>query len=336
MRRADGWERFGTGAGRARNGGYRLTGNELDELDSFSRTLTERGARMPSLAWAISRFELGNERASLIEALSDYLLALRGLLEGGGTTGAGLSARVAALTCEGTEEREAARVCVERALGIERKLMSGARYRPAAGASPLDVIAELEELLRRLLKGMATGELTGDLRAAADEVLLSEGMQAASAVPPPSVGETAEWRIPDPVSESEPDLSAISDGHVEETPPIEIRKETPATRIVVDDVELPDIVSDEHPTETVEASEAAPSAFVPEPEDAEHDAKADWFASADGELEWPAFASPRRGRPDEHRELDDEASDRVRYLFPVPDATDWDVGELSYERRNSS
>ena len=196
MRRADGWERFGTGAGRARNGGYRLTGNELDELDGFSRTLTERGARMPSLAWAISRFELGNERASLIEALSDYLLALRGLLEGGGTTGAGLSARVAALTCEGTEEREEARVCVERALQIERKLMSGARYRPAAGASPLEVIAELEELLRRLLKGMATGELTGDLRAAADEILLSEGMQAASAAPAAVDG--GDRRVADP------------------------------------------------------------------------------------------------------------------------------------------
>ena len=74
VRRADGWERFGTGAGRARNGGYRLTGNELDELAGFSRALTERGARLPSLSWAISRFELGNERASLIEALSDYLL----------------------------------------------------------------------------------------------------------------------------------------------------------------------------------------------------------------------------------------------------------------------
>ena len=102
---------------------------------------------------------------------------------------------------------------------------------------------------------------------------------------------------------------------------------------MVDDVELPDIVTGDPPTE---APEARPNAFVPEPEDAEHGAKADWFASADGELEWPAFASPRRGRPDEHRELDEEAADRVRYLFPVPDATDWDVGELSYEHRNTN
>ena len=28
--------------------------------------------------------------------------------------------------------------------------------------------------------------------------------------------------------------------------------------------------------------------------------------------------------------------DRVRYLFPVPDATDWNVGELRYEGKNSA
>ena len=366
VRRADGWERFGTGAGRARNGGYRLTGSEVGDLRAFSRTLTERGARLPSLAWAISRFELGNERASLIEALSDYLLATRGLLEGGGPAGAGLTARVAALTCEGADEREQARVCVERALQIERKLMSGARYRPAAGASPLAVIAELEELLRRLLKGLATGKLQGDLRAAADEILLSEGLQgSASATTETAVGETAEWRIPDPVGDEEAaiDLTALSQGYAGE---IEVRRgadeveepdvshtpdmpsnqataahepsqEHPAARIVVTDVELPEImdIDDDHPT-TDQAVPAPRQAFVPEPEDAEHDTEADWFASADGELEWPAFASPRRGRGDESRELGPEAADRVRYLFPVPDSTDWDVGELRYGDKQSS
>ena len=53
------------------------------------------------------------------------------------------------------------------------------------------------------------------------------------------------------------------------------------------------------------------------------------------EVDWPAFASPRR-EPGEKREADDEAADRVRYLFPVPDATDWDVGELRYEREHPS
>ncbi|MGH2957151.1 MAG: hypothetical protein ACRDL6_09170, partial [Solirubrobacterales bacterium] len=36
-RRAGGWERFGTGAGRPRQGGYRLTGNEVGALEDFAR-----------------------------------------------------------------------------------------------------------------------------------------------------------------------------------------------------------------------------------------------------------------------------------------------------------
>jgi hypothetical protein len=341
-RRSGGWERFGTGVARPRQGGYRLTGNELGELEGFSRSLAERGSRLPSLDWAASRFELGAERSSLIEALSDYLLALRGLLEGGGPARTSLSARVAALACE-PHEREQGRVTVERALAMERKLMSGGRYRPTAGASPLDVIAELEELLRRLLKGLATGELGGDLRAAADEVLLSDGLSATH-VEQATSGETAEWRLPEPSGDEALDLSAIADGNIGEGE-IEIHRATeadepdesetnqitdlsvrtgeedrqPTTRIVVDDVELPRLMGTER---EIPAS--------PEP-DTTGD-RTDWFSAGEGEPEWPAFARPRR-RDHEGRE---PSKDRVRYLFPVPDATDWSVGELRYEPKRSS
>ncbi|MGH2955947.1 MAG: hypothetical protein ACRDL6_03010, partial [Solirubrobacterales bacterium] len=307
----------------------------------------KRGARLPALDWAASRFELGAERASLIEALSDYLLALRGLLEGGGRTNSALAARVATLACE-PEEREAGRLCVERALLLERKLMSGGRFRPSAEASPLDVIAELEELLRRVLKGLATGGLEGDLRAEADEILLKQGL-AAGMTEATGTGETAEWRLPDPVADDELDLSAVADG---QGGGIEVRREADAdtaetepdigaadeaswtpvqrqrpTRIVVDDVELPEIMAADN--ERPEAPRSGP--FEPDP-----DPEADWFAAGDGsgEVEWPAFASPRRDRDrDEDRQ---HGSDRVRYLFPVPDQTDWDVGELRYERRKRS
>jgi hypothetical protein len=349
-RRADGWERFGTAAPRPRHGGYRLTGNEAAELETFSRTLTVRGARLPALAWAVSRFDLGAERPSLIEALSDYLLALRGLLEGGGPARAGLAARVAALACKTVPEREAARVAIERALLLERKLMSGARYRPAADASPLAVIAEVEELLRRILKGLATGRLAGDLRAVADDALLVDGLDAAPVLGG-AIGETAEWRLPEPIAtgdeagsvpdfaaiDSAPNFAAEADADEDE---IDVRrtsddaggeeKAVPAdpegagTRIVVTDVELPHIMgADEHPPST------------PEPARAKPERRADWFSSPDGEVDWPAFASPRRkGR--EEVELTAEASDRVRYLFPVPDATDWDVGELRYDASRHS
>ena len=368
-KRTGGWERFGTGADRPRQGGYRLTGNEIGDLEAFSRTLAERGSRLPALDWAASRFELGAERSSLIEALSDYLLALRGLLEGGGPNRTSLSARVAALACEPGADREQGRICVERALTLERKLMSGARYRPTPGASPLDVIAELEELLRRLLKGLATGELRGDLRAAADEVLLSEGLSA-SYVDAPDFGQTAEWRIPDPTPGDGLDLSAVSDGNLGEAE-IEVRKpdvdaeratdfpEPPidvpefavdasepdqpdgtetneiadlsvrggeedrhtTTRIVVDEVELPEITGEVMGGESDDRG-------APESE-LDFGGRADWFGAAGGEPEWPAFASPRRKR--DHRR--EPTKDRVRYLFPVPDATDWSVGELRYDRK---
>jgi hypothetical protein len=347
-KRSGGWERFGTGVGRPRQGGYRLTGDETAELEGFSRVLAVRGSRMPSLEWAASRFELGAERGSLIEALSDYLLALRGLLEGGGPARTSLSARVAALACQ-PEEREHGRICVERALAIERKLMSGGRYRPVSGASPLDVIAELEELLRRLLKGLAAGELGGDLRVAADELLLAEGLSA-TYVESPGMGETAEWRLPDPAPDEGLDLSAIADGDLGESE-IEVHRggegdarvrdsatrdgsETneledfsvrggeedrqPTTRIVVDDVELPDLMGAESHHRATSQPDAGD--------------RADWFSAGDGEPEWPAFARPRR-KHDADRE---PSKDRVRYLFPVPDATDWSVGELRYERKTSS
>jgi hypothetical protein len=339
-KRSRGWERFGTGVGRPRQGGYRLTGNEASQLESFSRMLAERTTRVPALDWAASRFELGAERSSLIEALSDYLLALRGLLEGGGPARTSLSARVAALACA-PHEREQGRVAVERALAIERKLMSGTRYKPVAGASPLDVIAELEELLRRLLKGLATGELGGDLRAAADEVLLSEGLSAIH-VDTPGIAETAEWRLPDPTPDDALDLSAIADGNLGSAEievrraETEIRTETnetgdlsvrrggedrqPTTRIVVDDVELPEIMGAE-----------SDHRVTPAPDFGD---RADWFAAGDGEPEWPAFASPRRKH--KHDADRQPSTDRVRYLFPVPDATDWSVGELRYERKKSS
>src|SRR4051794_26586354 len=348
-KRSGGWERFGTSVGRPRQGGYRLTGNETSELESFSRLLTERETRIPSLDWAASRFELGAERSSLIEALSDYLLALRGLLEGGGPARTSLSARIAALACE-PYEREQGRVTVERALAIERKLMSGGRYKPVAGASPLDVIAEVEELLRRLLKGLATGELGGDLRVAADEILLSEGLSAIH-VESPGIQETAEWRLPEPSSDESLDLSTISDAnlgeaeievHRAETVEAEVHEEDasetneigglsvrgggedrqPTTRIVVDEVELPEIMG----------AESDHRASTPPPD---FGGRAGWFAAPDGEPEWPAFASPRR-KQHKHDTEREPSTDRVRYLFPVPDATDWEVGEHRYDRKKTS
>jgi hypothetical protein len=319
VRRPDGWERFGTGANRCRHGGYRLTGNEAADLEDFSKTLASRGARMPALDWAISRFDLGAERASLVEALSDYLLALRGLLEGGGTAKAALGARIAALVAA-PSEREQTRISVERALAIERKLMSGSRFVPAADSQPLEVIAELEDLLRRVLRSMVAGELGGDLRAAADQILLSDGLQAGEAAAP--MDGTAEWSIPEPLGEEIEVLHTVEPSDEPETVADDTSDAQQTTRIIVDDVELPTLMADE-----------TPDTQGPE----ERHAK-DWFAAEDGngEVDWPAFASPRREATEKGERPEGENAERVRYLFPVPDQTDWDVGELRYERKRSS
>ena len=89
------------------------------------------------------------------------------------------------------------------------------------------------------------------------------------------------------------------------------------TRIVVDDVELPEIMSAEGDHR--------------DPTRPDEGGRADWFSAGGGEPEWPAFARPRRK---DHAERE-PSKDRVRYLFPVPDATDWSIGELRYERERS-
>jgi hypothetical protein len=149
-------------------------------------------------------------------------------------------------------------------------------------------------------------------------------------------GETAEWRLPEPSGDDALDLSAIADANLGERE-IEVHRvdesETnqmtdlsvrtgeedrqPTTRIVVDDVELPRLMG-------AESDHRA----SPEPDTGD---RSDWFSAGEGEPEWPAFARPRR-RDHEGRE---PSKDRVRYLFPVPDATDWSVGELRYDRKRT-
>jgi hypothetical protein len=327
VRRADAWERFGTGANRVRHGGYRLTGNEAAELESFAHTLASRQARIPALDWAISRFDLGAERSSLIEALSDYLLALRGLLDGGGPARSALSARAAALGAPG--ERQRTRRTLERALELERKLMNGARFSPAAEANPLETIAELEEVLRGLLRAILAGELGADLRAQADETLLTEGLSAGEITAP--AGATGEWTIPDPAPDEIDVLRKEDDSEqaTEEARGDESEQET--TRIMVDHVELPSLMADERANAATRVRTDWTGATEPEPK---RERRADWFSSADGEVEWPAFARPRRGDRAEREGERGEGAERVRYLFPVPDATDWDVGELRYEPKD--
>lgn len=324
----DRWRRLATGSAQPRPGGYRLTDAELGDLAAFSRTLADRpwfafGDASPegpgaggTFARALSRFDAGLERPALLEALSDYVLTLRNLLEGGGAE-IGMPMRVAAL-CAEPDERAAVRAQVERALALERSLMLGELPR-VAGVSPLELVAEVEGHARSLLRDVASGRRGVDLRAAADEELLADGLSAGDGAAELR-GATAEWDA------IEPERPQIDDSA--ETGELSSMQENPSER------ETKVLMADEHrnahrPPEVEPEIVEHPGSRERAPE------RDDWLSEVDsrGEtLEWPQ-------RPEALKLLDqrpaerDRARRRVRHLFPRPETTEWGVAELQYDRR---
>ena len=123
------WARIGAGSGRplALGGGGRphgmlvVTAEQEDELRAFCNLVSRRAPDGNELAWALRRFELGCERDSAYEALSDHLLALRALLEPEGPPAAcspAASPRCAPRPSSALEltERTAQAIALERAL----------------------------------------------------------------------------------------------------------------------------------------------------------------------------------------------------------------------------
>ena len=131
--------------------------------------------RVGRLRRALLRFEAGLDRRGAIDALNDHLLALRFLLEGEGPAGVGLPMRVAALTSDADGRTESKHV-IEQAIALERELWSGETARIEGSAGPSEIAAQVEELLRTILRRGVVGELGTDFRAAADETLLAEGL----------------------------------------------------------------------------------------------------------------------------------------------------------------
>ncbi len=166
------WRRLATGAAAPRDGGYRLDEEEAAQLVDLAETLEARPDPSGPLAWAVRRFELGCERPSPLEGLSDHLLALRAVLDGQGPVGASLPMRAAALIADGSTDRLAARERVEAAMELESAQMSGASSIEDAAA-----LAEwVEECVRRILREAALGELGADLNEVADETLIATGL----------------------------------------------------------------------------------------------------------------------------------------------------------------
>ncbi|HUE27607.1 MAG TPA: hypothetical protein VMP89_12600 [Solirubrobacteraceae bacterium] len=138
-----------------------------DELRAFCSLIARRSPSSGELAWALARFEMGCERLAPFEALTDYLLALRALLEPEGPSSGRLSARLAAI-CARPEERGAFAERTARAIALEHAVITGlGAHQPGDDA----LVDELCEHLRALLRDALCGHLQPNLVTLADELL---------------------------------------------------------------------------------------------------------------------------------------------------------------------
>jgi hypothetical protein len=169
------WARAGTGAwvplalpwGGRPHGMLVVTPEQEDELRAFCNLISRRAPRDDEPAWALARFEMGCERTTELQALSDYLLALRALLEPEGPSSGLLAGRLAAL-CAIPSERAAMTERVVQTIALERAAVEGTAK---AGAGPHALVRELAENLRALLRDVVCGHLAPGLAALADELL---------------------------------------------------------------------------------------------------------------------------------------------------------------------
>jgi hypothetical protein len=170
------WTPLALGAGGRPEGMLLVTPEQEDELRAFCNLVSRRAPEDNDLAWALRRFELGCDRDSPFEALTDHVLALRALLEPEGPSSGMLPGRLAAL-CATPDRRLALTQRTVRALALERAAVTGTAAEQA-GARTL--AEEISDHLRALLRDVICGHLDPDLSALADEILL-EAHEAAAA-----------------------------------------------------------------------------------------------------------------------------------------------------------
>ncbi|HET9198596.1 MAG TPA: hypothetical protein VFN92_10130 [Solirubrobacterales bacterium] len=309
------WRRIATGAPATRPGGYRLSEEEAEELVEFGIALEARPDPDNALTWAVGRFEMGCERPSALEGVSDHLLAMRAVLEGHGPVGASLSLRAAALVADEGMDRIEAGERVEEVLGLERAMMNG---RPVERA--VELAGWLEENARKLLRQAALGELGNDLSTVADETLIVSGLAEGDAEIMVSVEEQA----PEPELDSEPEVEPEPDFAPDPEPgaiSIEALEPEHSAELQLPVDELPE---EEYVEQETRIMEPIPA------EDEIRITATPWLEEVSDPrggdtIQWPADSD----RDIQHREKID--TPRVRHLFPVPEDADWEVSHLEFE-----
>ncbi|HEY4894612.1 MAG TPA: hypothetical protein VII01_00850 [Solirubrobacteraceae bacterium] len=168
------WSALALGARGRPHGMLVVTAEQEDELRAFSNLVSRRAPHGNELAWALRRFELGCERQSSLEGLSDHLLALRALLEPEGAGSGLLIERLVAL-CATPERRPVLRQRAAQAVELERAAIAGKAVENA-GAQAL--AQETADHLRALLRDVICGHLEPELVTFADELLAADAPDA--------------------------------------------------------------------------------------------------------------------------------------------------------------
>lgn len=170
---AGSWSPLVIGGGGRPRGTLLITDEQQDELRAFCNLVSRRAPCENELAWALERFQMGCEREAPQQALSDYLLGLRALLEPEGPSSALLAGRLAAL-CATPERRAWLTERVARTLALEREVIAGTALHSAACE---ELVAALGDHLRALLRDVICGHLDPDLALLADEILAPAAAQ---------------------------------------------------------------------------------------------------------------------------------------------------------------
>jgi hypothetical protein len=162
------------GAGRVR-GSIVIEAVQEDEFRAFCNLIARRlpdaeASSAGELAWALSRFEMGCERPDPFDALTDYLLALRALLEPEGPTSGRLASRLSVI-CAAARDRAALARRTAQAIALERAVMTGISVSLDPDCTAAGLVDEMAEHLRAILRDALCGHLDSDVRLLADELL---------------------------------------------------------------------------------------------------------------------------------------------------------------------
>ena len=201
------WNPLALGAGGRPHGMLVVTVEQEDELRAFCNLVSRRAPHDNDLAWALRRFELGCERASPFEALSDNLLALRALLEPEGPASALLAGRLAAL-CATAEQRGELTERMTRAIALERSLIAGTVRKDGASQGLADDVANH---LRSLLRDVICGHLDPDLAVIADELLEPDELLHADEYAESERAEPDQAGLGEPQRQAQPAAAEVSE-----------------------------------------------------------------------------------------------------------------------------